>query len=85
MYELYQDANLGPTIDLHFESSFTMRIAAKKDKLWTWSSKQLGTEVSCLFLHFGCSCYKIMIFMTLAGSYTFRAMGICAVGVSQCC
>ena len=28
---------------------------------------------------------KIMIFMTLAGSYTFLAMGICAAGVSQCC
>ena len=26
-----------------------------------------------------------MIFMTLAGSYTFLAMGICAAGVSQCC
>ena len=27
---------------------------------------------------------KIMIFMTLAGSYTFLAMSICAAGVSQC-
>ena len=26
-----------------------MKIAAKKDKLWTWSSKQLGTKVSFLF------------------------------------
>ena len=27
---------------------------------------------------------KIMIFMTLAGSYTFLAIGICADGVSVC-
>ena len=28
---------------------------------------------------------KFMIFMTLASSYTFLAMGICAAGVSQRC
>ena len=48
MYELYQDANHGPTIDLQFESSFTMKIAAKKTELWMWTSKQLGTKVSSL-------------------------------------
>ena len=61
MYELYQDANHGPTIDLHFESSFNMRIAAKKDKSWTWSPKQLGTKVSCLFYILGAVAVNIVL------------------------
>ena len=45
--ELYQDANLGATIDLYFEviaTAINLRLVAKKDE--SWSSENLNTNVS---------------------------------------
>ena len=47
--QFYQDANLGPTIDLHFAvatASFTVRDHSKQNEPWKSYSEQLGAKVS---------------------------------------
>ena len=51
--QFYQDAYLGPSIDLHFEViaiTIELRFVAIIDESWTWNSKNLNINVSHNFI-----------------------------------